>query len=88
MMIRTLATTLAATAAGLTMIAAAAAPAAAETTKPIQLTVSARTLPTPESRLCVPKASVGRKKDKTVPATMCHTRAEWEAQGVMIKLKS
>jgi hypothetical protein len=55
--------------------------------KPIEITVSAKALATPTSRLCMPKEAVGKKKDKTAPKTMCHTRDEWEAQGVVIKTR-
>lgn len=66
---------------------AAAAPAAEAPAKPIEITVSAKALATPTSRLCMPKEAVGKKQDKAAPKTMCHTRDEWAAQGVIIKTR-
>jgi hypothetical protein len=66
---------------------AAPAEAAAPPPKPIEIAISDKAFATPESRLCMPKDAVGKKRDRTVPKTMCHTRAEWEAQGVVFRTR-
>lgn len=86
-MIRQSATVALALAFGLGTVAFASAPAMAAE-KPVVVTVSQAAVSTPESRLCMPKAQVGRAKDKSAPATICQTRAEWEAQGVVFNIRS
>jgi hypothetical protein len=66
---------------------AAPAIAAEPSAKPVELTISSKAFATPESRLCMPKESVGKGRDKALPKTMCHTRAEWEAMGVTFKTR-
>jgi hypothetical protein len=73
--------------ASLAVIAFASSAVAQAPAKQIEITVSARALATPTSRLCMPKEAVGKKKDKMAPKTMCHTREEWEAMGVLIKTR-
>lgn len=86
-MIRQSATIALATVFGLGVVAFATAPAVAAE-KPITITVSEAAVATPNSKVCMPKKMVGRAKDKSAPATICQTRAEWEAQGVVVNVKA
>lgn len=60
---------------------------AAPSAKPIEVTISSKVFATPASRMCMPKAQIGKHDDKSLPKTMCLTRAEWEAMGVTFKVK-
>jgi hypothetical protein len=69
------------------LFATAAAPAFAKEPKPITVTVPAVAVPTSESKLCMVREVLGRKVDKTLPATICETRDEWAARGVNVVVK-
>ena len=72
---------------GFAALAATPALAADPASKPIEVSVSAKVFATPASKLCMPKENVGKKRDKALPGTMCHTREEWEAMGVVFKVR-
>jgi hypothetical protein len=62
----------------------AMAPAAHATArKAPPVTVPAQVFATPTSKLCMASSVLGRDAAKTLPKTMCQTKAEWEAQGVV-----
>ncbi|MEH3158045.1 MAG: hypothetical protein PGN08_03410 [Sphingomonas taxi] len=70
------------------LFAAAASPAMARTGKgPATITLSAKTAQDGASRLCMPKTTLGSKAERSMPDTICQTRAEWEAAGVTFKVK-
>ena len=69
------------------LVLAGPAEAAPPPPKPIEITVSAKAFANDGSRLCMPKEAVGKKKDKAVPKTMCHTRDEWAAHGVVFRTR-
>lgn len=73
--------------AGLAFVAAAT-PVAAQPRKDKPVIVSAKAITDPTSRVCMPRTmskTVG--KDKSQPATLCHTVDEWAAHGVTIVVK-
>ncbi|TPG15408.1 hypothetical protein [Sphingomonas oligophenolica] len=39
------------------------------------------------SRVCMPRETLGKGVDKTLPKTICDTQAGWESGGVTFKLK-
>ena len=55
--------------------------------KPIVVKLPASALKDDTSRVCMPRTILGRKADKSLPATMCHTRDECTTQGVTIVTK-
>jgi len=68
-------------------LVAAGSPALARNTGPATVTVTASAAPDATSRLCMPKSTLGNKATRSMPDTICQTRAEWEAAGVTFKVK-
>ncbi|RXD03708.1 hypothetical protein EQZ23_15450 [Sphingomonas sp. UV9] len=73
--------------ASLGAVGGAAAPAFATGDKPISVTLPASVFKDDTSRVCMPRTILGRKADKTLPETICETRSEWNARGVLIRTK-
>jgi len=71
--------------AGFVATAALSPAMAAEKSRTITLPASA--VKDETSRLCMPREMLGAKADRTMPNTICQTRSEWEAAGVVIKVK-
>lgn len=63
-----------------------AVPAVARKTPPT-VTVPAQVFAKPEGKLCMASTVLGRDAAKTLPKTMCQTKAEWEAQGLVFVIK-
>lgn len=66
----------------LSLVALSATPALA---RPRVVTLPARVLKTPETRICLPREysqTVGR--DREQPRTLCNTVADWTAHGVTV----
>jgi len=79
-------TRIARTAAAFAAVALASAGAVAA--KPRTVTMPASVLKSPDARICMPRTlsqTVG--KDKTQPATLCQTVADWGTHGVTIVAK-
>ncbi|MES2336760.1 MAG: hypothetical protein V4537_01535 [Pseudomonadota bacterium] len=75
-------------AAGLGLVAGAAAPAfAAKRGKPTTVTVPAAALKDATSKLCMPRTALPGKEDKALPQTLCLTQEEWSAKGLTIVVK-
>lgn len=55
--------------------------------KPISVTMPASVFKDDTSRVCMPRTVLGRNVDKTLPKTICETRSEWNARGVVIVTK-
>ena len=64
----------------------AAAPAIARKGPPT-VTISSRVFQDAASKLCMPKTTLGPAAPKDLPATLCQTKAEWEAQGLVFVIK-
>ena len=54
---------------------------------PITVTLPASVFKDDTSRVCMPRTILGRKVDKTLPVTICETRSEWGARGVVFVTK-
>ena len=69
------------------IVALGSASAFAADSKPISVTMPASVFKDDTSRVCMPRAILGRKVDKTLPETTCETRSEWSARGTTIRSK-
>lgn len=65
--------------------ALALAPPALAATRPI--TVGKSVFKDDTSKLCMPRETLGKAVDKTLPATICDTQAGWEGRGISFKIK-
>ena len=72
--------------AGLTCVSLGFA-GAADAKKPRAITVPAHAVQSPTSKLCMPKSVLGTEADKSLPTTLCLTRDEWIAKGLIIIVK-
>jgi hypothetical protein len=70
----------------LATIGAFATAAVAAEPKPIKIQLPASALKDPAGRVCMPRETLGRKVDKTLPATICETRDQWAERGVIFEL--
>ncbi len=64
-----------------------AVPALAAGEKPVTITMPASAFKDDTSRVCMPRTILGRKIEKTLPVTICETRSEWGARGVVFVTK-
>jgi hypothetical protein len=67
----------------LTLGSAMAPVAQATALKTPPVKVPAQVFATPTSKLCMASSVLGRDATKTLPKTICQTKAEWEAQGIV-----
>lgn len=68
-------------------VATAALSPATAAEKPRTVTLPASAIKDETSRVCMPREMLGPKADRTLPKTICQTRSEWEAAGVVINVK-
>ena len=68
-------------------VATAALSPASAADKPRTITLPASAIKDETSRVCMPRDMLGPKADRTLPNTICQTKSEWEAAGVVIKVK-
>lgn len=60
---------------------------AAPTKAPKPITISSHVFKDDTSRLCMAREVLGKDVDKTLPKTLCDTRAGWESRGVTFLIK-
>ena len=74
-----------ATTAGFALFASISATPAFAAPKEKVVYMPASVIAKPESNICMPRStSLTVGKDKTLPATLCQTAAEWQTHGVRI----
>lgn len=69
------------------LTAGTVAPAFARKNGPAKITLTAKVAEQSAGRLCMPKTTLGKTATREMPDTICQSRAEWEAAGVVFVIK-